>query len=186
MFFYSLQTVGVGLASIGKSWFKVIDTDSFKLLLFILSIFHYSNLSLFILSIKKPTMNIKFIRVYVVAGITTAFLLLLFSNYQKPYLLFMINNLTIFILCCFYFARLFSSTEVVVIKNEPSFWVVAGILICMCITLPFAAYRFFLFTESSKYFIVQENLFSITAIGYIIMHLFFIKAYLCLVASTTK
>ena len=134
-------------------------------------------------------MNTKLCRAYVIGGISIAILLvvvLLFTDYKDTMLLFIVNNLTLFLLCCFYFMKLFSSTEVIIPKNNASFWVVIGILICMCVSLPFAAYRFFLSSRLPKDYAIQQNIFFMATLGYIIMHLFFIKAYLGSIAQAKK
>lgn len=189
LFCYALLCIAVALASISQNWFKIIDADSFYYFKIASSIFHYSFLSLFILFIKKPIMNIKPIKVYVSAGIVMACLLVFFvlcTHKENQLLLFIINNFGLFVLCCFYFVRLFSSTEIVMIKSEASFWAVSGLLICMCISLPFAAYKFFLSSGLAKDYDIQQNVFYVAIFGYIIMHLFFIKAYLCLKKQTAS
>lgn len=186
LFFYNLQAACCILTSICELWLKVLDNDSMNKVLFATSILHYSLLSLFVLFIKQPNMKTKAIKIYVAIGIVTACLLLLATNYHNPMCVFIVNNGGLFILCCIYFIRLFSSTDIVMIKSEPSFWVVAGIWICMCISLPFAVYRIFLFSKVAPNIALQQNVYYILNIGYILMHLFFIKAYSCLIAQAKK
>ena len=180
LFWYNMQLTVGNIVSIAAHWFKIIDVDYFSRVLFASSILHYSLLSLFILSIEKPFMKTRAIKVYVALGITMAGLLLLVTSYRNTILLFSINNGTLFILSCIYFIRLFFSNQVIVVSREPSFCVVAGVFICMCVSLPFAAYKFFLLSNTNS----QSSIYLILLFGYIIMHLFFIKAYLCLMKPT--
>jgi len=186
LFIYNLHSALIGLVFIARDWFKIIDSDLVYRFLVVSSIVHYSSLSLFILSIKKPFMKVKVVKCYVAIGITIAVFLVLFIDYRKNVYILLINNGGLFILCLFYYVRLFSSILVVQVKSDPAFWVVTGILICMCITLPIAAYRIFLCTGLPEVVVIEQNVYFLGIVGYIIMHLFFIKAYLCSTAQATK
>lgn len=90
---------------------------------------------------------------------------------------FSIVNFYLLISCILYYYQLFTSEPREKLLAHPSFWVVSGIFFSMGMTIPFYSV--------SKYLKVTLNvdvfyaLNSIGSFAYGIMHLFFIKAYLC-------
>jgi hypothetical protein len=79
--------------------------------------------------------------------------------------------------CIFFYYKLFKNVPTQNIKLEPSFWIVTGLFFYSCLSIPFYALNDYirsLFTPT-----VAANIFATSNIFVIIMHLFFIKAYLC-------
>jgi hypothetical protein len=183
VFWYNVLGILTAVGSLCKNWFKIIEADKLMQFYYVASVFHYSLICIFIISIKRPLMKVNIIHVYGVLGILTSIVLAIFTFSHSPLLLILINNSSLFILCCFYFNKLFSSTEIIFLQKEPSVWVVSGVLICMCVSLPFSAYSFFLFSGETADFTFQKSVYSVGTLGYTILHVFLIKAYLCLITQ---
>jgi hypothetical protein len=81
------------------------------------------------------------------------------------------------VFCIYFYHKLFKDLPTKNIKSEPSFWIVTGLFFYSCLSVPF--YTLNEYMRSSFTRIVYTNIFSISNILIIIMHLFFIKAYIC-------
>ena len=88
-----------------------------------------------------------------------------------------ITNFGKTLFCIFYFYELFKAAPKLNLKNHPSFWIVTGLFFYSCISFPEYAVDNYLRTRLPRE--ISRNLFSSTNIAIIIMHLLFIKAYLC-------
>lgn len=90
---------------------------------------------------------------------------------------FAVSNFGLVIFCFFYYYQLFESMPRINLLSEPSFWIVNGIFFSMCATIPVLLLRSFLTDTISADF--YSIVVAIIPFSYGIMHLFFIKAYLC-------
>ena len=106
----------------------------------------------------------------------------LFSYFYNPLDKPNLHTLSIFnicktIFCIYFYYDLFRKPPYQKIKSEPSFWIITGLFFYSCLSMPFYALNDYLRAEFPA--TISENLFTISNIMIIIMHLFFIKAYLC-------
>lgn len=88
-----------------------------------------------------------------------------------------LSNCIKVIFCISFFSKLFKEILFENILKEPSFWIVAGLMFYSAISIPFYALNNFImqnFTIEIAY-----AFFSISNMLVIIMHLFFIKSFLC-------
>lgn len=90
---------------------------------------------------------------------------------------FMIGNMGLVYFCLFYYYSLFQSNFTFQLLKTSSFWIVSGIFFSMCLTIPIFCFLGFWKNLISEY--LKHLLIGIIQISYGIMHLFFIKAYLC-------
>lgn len=107
--------------------------------------------------------------------------ILLFSSglTVKNGLAYGVTNFCLLIFCVIYFQQLFKNPPTVILIHSPAFWVVNGIFFGMTTTIPINfSGDFFIKDGNEESIQILRNLGSVS---YIIMHLFFIKAYLCIV-----
>lgn len=84
-------------------------------------------------------------------------------------------GLTVF--CLLYFYQLFNNAPLLNLLREPSFWIVTGVFFAMSLCIPFAVFIDYLRSNlPTEYYIIFSNLLMFC---YTIMHLFFIKAFIC-------
>ena len=176
-FFYCYPLVGSLIAILywlkianlfSKHTFNIINTSSV--------LFHLGFLTFFI---YKAVNQNKIIQVF---GISF-FALLTYLFYKDilslPLFLISIANSGLFVLSFFYFYDLFSKPATLNLTDEPTFWICSGILMGTGILIPFNAfnkYFFGLITDKNISYLIGI----LTTLGYQIMYLFFIKAYLCM------
>jgi hypothetical protein len=141
-------------------------------------LFHFIFLSLFIYRVlpnKNVSKNIKilfFLLLFII-------IFCVFTNELSipPYHAYAFTNFGLVLFCCLYYLQLFESMPTINLLKEPSFWIISGIFFCMCATIPLTSLRGYLYDN------IPYNLYlsmgNIGFFAYGVMHLFFIKAYLC-------
>lgn len=82
------------------------------------------------------------------------------------------------IFCISFFHGLFSDIPYKNIKSEPLFWICCGLLFYSALSIPFYSLRDFIYLNFP---LLAQDIFAISNVLIIIMHLFFIKAYLCII-----
>ncbi len=103
--------------------------------------------------------------------------LYIFSNHQQANLhLLSVMNLCNTISCTFFYYKLFKNVPDQDIKFEPSFWVIAGLFFYSALSLPFYALNDYI---KATFPLIASDIFAISNVMIIIMHFFFIKAYIC-------
>ncbi|MEO6723405.1 MAG: hypothetical protein ABIN67_23765 [Ferruginibacter sp.] len=88
-----------------------------------------------------------------------------------------IANFGLVVFCCFYYFHLFNSKLTKNLLKDPAFWIITGIFCCMGATVPMLAITQYLIENTSRS--VLSGLRVYVPFLYGVMHLFFIKAYLC-------
>lgn len=89
-------------------------------------------------------------------------------------------NLNLFLFCIFYFYNILKSDDHIFTFNLPEFWIISGILLGMTLAIPTFS---FVFISDSLHIVdqtLQNKIYSIAPIGYLIMYLFFSKGFLCI------
>ena len=76
-----------------------------------------------------------------------------------------------------YYYDLFAGVPVRNLFNQPSFWVVSAIFLCLTVTVPLGIIKTLLLSREDLDINLIATYFAIFFYG--VMHLFFIKAYLC-------
>lgn len=140
-------------------------------------LFHFTFLSIFIIKATPNKKNIydALIIILFIFLIIYFFVIKGINGHNSP--AFAIANLGLTIFCIKYYYRLFNNIPILDLNKESSFWIITGVFFCMTIHIPMLG-----FVDHINQKISPDNINLFRSIGgfcYGIMHLFFIKAYLC-------
>ena len=159
------------------SRFKIISRWDFNLLNFLSIFFHFTFIFFFFYKIlENKYFLISSIILYIGTMIFT-----FSSTYSKLFIEQVVNNIytniSLMLFCIFYFFEIFKSMKPQNLLNEPIFWIVTGVFTGMGTSLPFYAMGsyFYRYNLNSQYTVIT----TIGSLGYAIMHIFFIKGFLC-------
>lgn len=143
-----------------------------------LILFHFIFLSLFIYTFLPNKKISKYI-IFIFFSFIAVILFFLFTKdiSERQPTAFAISNLGLVIFCFVYYFQLFELMPKINLLAEPSFWIVNGIFFCMCATIPTLALKAYLLEKISQR--IYSTVEAIIPFAYGMMHLFFIKAYLC-------
>ena len=92
-----------------------------------------------------------------------------------------ISNLSFTFYCGIYFFDLFRGEPIKLIKSDPTFYIVVGLFFYSALSLPFFSLSDY-FKRSNSF--LYPMIICFLNLTIIIMHLFFIKGYLCLIKPT--
>jgi hypothetical protein len=87
-----------------------------------------------------------------------------------------VEAIILFVFCSLYFIELFKNLTVIHLRNEPAFWISAGILFFMACTLPYSLLENHIFRNYREYSLMSYSIFNIF---YALLFLMIIRAYLC-------
>ncbi len=168
----------VSINSISGKIFSLYPIDTFYIFQNCLSLFEILFWFSFFLQIIKAKKARAQLTILLAITLIFAFYLLFLSKVG-------INNIHILALtaicktvfCIFFFYKLFKNLFYQNILKEPAFWIVTGLIFYSTLSLPFYGLNSYLKFQFSRS--VSSNFFSVSNMLIIIMHLFFIKAYLC-------
>lgn len=157
--------------------YKYIEITNYQKLNFFSSLFHYVFLGQIIIKVTKTKYNRALKSIFIInliLFISAIILSLKQENGDMSYYLF-ISHFGLIALSLFYFNSLFDVDVSIDIYKIPSFWVITGITIGMSLNIPSHI-------PLNIIKLVDPKVFRITLftglLGFIIMHLFFIKAFL--------
>lgn len=177
-FLCPLMALLVSLNSICGSLFLMYSINLFFLIqsfLFLLDLLFWSKFFLTILNHKSDAVLIKILTATV---FLIAFYLLFVSKVNKQNLhTVALSTICKTIFCVIYYSRLFKYLFYQNILSEPSFWIVTGVILYSCLSLPFYGLNSYIKLQFPQN--ISSSIFSISNILIIIMHLFFAKAYIC-------
>ena len=177
-FFYCYTTVAIFILFIFLlSRFKILPKDLYYNLNGVSVIFHFSFLSSFIF--KQINFKRKKILKFIYLIVILLLIQLIISDFTLkkgfPYLL---TSLILVFISLFYYLELLNKIPIVNLLKDSTFWVVTGIFIGMGINIPgYAIGIIYLKQTVSKEMVLLIS--SIIMASYGIMHLFFIKAFIC-------
>jgi hypothetical protein len=175
-YWYNIVALFFALLSLVETFITGIKISPF-LLNFSL-IFHFIFLGTFIIKTMPQsslTMWLKIIFIiFTLLIVAYIFSYNFFKINNKAY---SVSNFALTIICLFYYYQLFKKPPILSLKEMPSFWIVSGVFFGMGINTPFSAIvDFFKYKPNILnhvfFYVLMTN-------GYIIMHLFFIKGFLC-------
>jgi len=178
IFFFTLPLIAflISLNTILHKYFYCYSLSIQYLIQKILLLLQFVFWGLFFLSIVttyKHTLKILF-TIFLSISIFTMF----YNNIYAPnFYSYAIINLGITIFCMIYFTNLFNIKPDLNLIKTASFWIVAGAFFYSSVTFPLYFSHSFIQEIFPKN--VASNIFSSSNISIIIMHFFFIKAYLC-------
>ena len=179
-FVYSIMAVAFAFLHTLKEYCKIIPQNIFSIINNLSIYCHYIFLGLYIISfnyemkIRKKAFSIFWLFLFL---ITLSLLVKEISFGNK--LAFAAANSGLAVLCIFYYYTIVNQTKSFVLVKEPSFWVVNGVFIGMIMNVPLHIARNFFIREDG--YEIWAFLFALCSLAYIIMHIFFIKAYLCII-----
>ncbi|MEJ7611687.1 MAG: hypothetical protein WKF88_10960 [Ferruginibacter sp.] len=155
--------------------FDLFPKDIFRIINQVSVLFHFSFLSFFI---YKKVDRSKIYRFIAIVFFIIIIPFLYNDMFKGTFVSFAIANGFLFILCCFYFYNLFSSPPVLNLLQEPAFWICSGILLGSGLLIPFNA-----FNRQFLNLILNREIFYLLGVlamlGYIVLHFFLIKSFLC-------
>jgi len=123
-------------------------------------------------------LNQKYVRVVFIFFLFFVIALRLYTGINTSYFqIHSISNFCKLIFCVFYFDELFKSNLRLNLKTDPGFWIVTGVFFYTAISFPVYAIHNYLRDTFGE--VIAGNIFAVTNITIIIMHLLFIKAYIC-------
>jgi len=141
-------------------------------------IFHYSFLSVFIIKITPKREEIRQVNFFLIVILILIIYLLVTHNLEKHvYQAFSLSGFGLSILCLIYYYQLFNNLPILNLRKEPSFWIVTGVFFCMSIIVPSSAMIGYLKNKISEFNLIIIH--DIATFSYLVMHVFFIKAFLC-------
>lgn len=149
-----------------------------KLLLNLSIIFHYTFLSLFVLRVIPSSANNIIYKIVFYIFLSLILIVLVINDYSKNnFDAYSIANFGLLIFCLFYYFNIFNNIPDLNLLNDASFWIITGVFFAMSVHLP--SFFFMSYLYDKIFMDSYRPLMSIPRICYGIMHLFFIKAYLC-------
>ena len=115
-------------------------------------------------------------------SLSVAAYLLFFSNVDKKNLnIVALSAIFKTIFCILFYYKLIKNLFYQKILLEPAFWIVTGLIFYSSLSLTFYGLNGYIKLQFSPS--IASNIFSISNMLIIIMHLFFIKAYLCTIQA---
>ena len=177
-YIYSLIALLTSFNTILGSLFLLYNSKLFYIIQSTLNLCNLAFWTFFFLALLKDRIYSTIIYILFISTFLLAVSLLNLSYINKPNLqIRALINMCQTIYCIIFYHKLFKNITYQNILLEPSFWIVAGLIFFSCLSLPFYALNSYIKQEFPL--IISANIFSISNMLIIIMHLFFIKAYLC-------
>ncbi|MCW3092438.1 MAG: hypothetical protein JWP81_3507 [Ferruginibacter sp.] len=173
-YLYSLIAGVYSIYAISQKYFHFTSKHTLDLFGTVLLIFHFIFLSSFIYGVL-PNKKLSFLSKLMFTSLLIAVIFFIFID--NIYIAIALTNFSLVVFCCFYYLQLFEKMPSVILLKEPSFWVINGIFFCMCATIPVYSLRDYFFTNYPYDLFLTIG--CIISFSYGMMHLFFIKAYLC-------
>ncbi|MEP7107110.1 MAG: hypothetical protein ABI760_03995 [Ferruginibacter sp.] len=177
-YWYSFVAFILVLFDLLQKYFSIASKNVYDLFYSILLLFHFIFLSLFIYRVLPNKKNSKYLKLLFFLFLLVILFCLFTNDLSIPQsTAYAFTNLGLVLFCCFYYLQLFDEMPTVNLLKEPAFWIISGIFFCMCATIPLNSLRGYLLDN-----IPYEIYLSMGGIGFFaygVMHLFFIKAYLC-------
>ncbi|MBU3714080.1 MAG: hypothetical protein FGM46_03945 [Ferruginibacter sp.] len=175
-YWYNIVAFFFALLSFVETFITGIKISPFLLNFSLL--FHFIFLGSFIIKTMPTSSLTKWLKVAFVIFTVLLLAYILSDNFFKiNNKAYSISNFSLTIICLFYYFQLFRKPPILSLKEMPSFWIVSGVFFGMGINTPFSAIVDFF---KNKPMIINHVFFYVLMTnGYIIMHLFFIKGFLC-------
>ena len=148
-----------------------------------LLIFHFIFLSIFIYRIlPNKRLSVYFKLLFFLILFIILFCLFTNDLSMPQHKAYAFTNFGLVLFCCLYYFQLFEAMPTVNLLKEPSFWIINGVLFCMCATIPLVSLSGYLIANMP--YDLHLSMGGIGFFAYGGMHLFFIKAYLCSISQS--
>lgn len=184
--FYWYTTLNICIAVLRglERHFHLIPQELFRITILLSLLFHFAFLSLFISQFYSTKKEKDYFKILFWLFIVSVIIFIIIDIIYHYVIAFGITNTGLFIFCIYYYYQLFRNPPTLNLLRESSFWIITGILFGMSTTIPI------FFMGGYLYHNLPRNIFysiaTIAPFGYGIMHLFFIKAFLCSVRPHRK
>ena len=177
-YWYSLIAALLALFNFLQKYFSIASKNVSGVLHSALLLFHFIFLSLFIYSVLPNKKNSKYLKLLFVQFLLVILLCIFTNNISIPQsAAYSFTNFGLVLFCFIYYYQLFEAMPTINLLKEPSFWIISGVFFCMCATIPINSLRGYLFHNMPYELYLLMGCIGFFAYG--VMHLFFIKAYLC-------
>ena len=177
--FFIYPTVGIIIASIyWLKFFKLIPQQYFYISNSISIIFHFCFLTQFINKVTNHKNTKRLINPLYVLFLIILILLVNVDIRERSNISFSVANFGICYYCIRYYHCLLQLPDKFNILEQSSFWAVTGIFFGMSMTIPACIFNLYLFKNTTSD--IYLTLALIPTFSYGVMHLFFIKSFLCL------
>jgi hypothetical protein len=141
-------------------------------------LFHYTFLSSFIIKVIPGNGKRQYLKIlFFVFFFLVCYLLVEMDVSKFAHQILSISSFGLTTFCIIYYYQLFKNLPIINLRKEPSFWIVSGVFIAMSLHIPVSATIDYLQDKISAF--DHVILYNIIAVTYIVMHMFFIKAFIC-------
>ncbi|MEP6677293.1 MAG: hypothetical protein ABJA78_19185 [Ferruginibacter sp.] len=178
-FWYPVVALSFTIFYFLKEYLKLFPSQFYSVANNLSLLFHFVFLSIFIINSEHTKTKKRSYLVFWGFLILVIISLILKDISFGNRLAFGIANSGLVILCIFYYYSIVKNTGSLALAADPSFWVANGIFFGMILNVPTYIARNFIDKENS--YEIWSVLFAVCSFAYIIMHIFFIKAYLCII-----
>ncbi len=142
-------------------------------------VFGYTFLSYMLIMLMPDKKSHVILKMNYFLSITLILILLYLMDSNKiNYLAFATSHISLLLSSIIYLHKLYNNIPDKNLKSYPPFWIVIGILFCSVISFPL-----YLFVDYLRFYNIQFQDFivlsNLPVFSYIVMHVFFIKAFLC-------
>lgn len=177
-YFFCLISLSLSINTICGRYYILYNIKLFYFIQSVLTISTFIFWTLFFYKLIKDNFLKRIIHILFISTFSFLFYLIYFNTINKANLqILALINICLTIYCVLFYHYLFKNITFQNILLEPTFWIVAGLIFYSSISLPFYALNNYIKQEFPL--VISANIFSISNMLIIIMHLFFIKAYLC-------
>ena len=178
--FYILPLIALLLSvnTIFNILFHAYNNKHFFLLQYSLSILDLIFWRVFFVNLFTNIKDVNKVKLFFLIVLILTSILFFLNDWGNPnFQAISIFNFCKTLFCILYFYKLFKDIPEKNITLEPSFWIVTGLFFYSGLSIPF--YSLHNYIKSNTPLFISTNIFAISNMLIIIMHLFFIKAYLC-------
>ena len=176
-YWYPAVAVIIGVLHLLQRYYTLIPKELYRITNLISLLIHFTFLSLFILQFISLKFFRKYYKLIFFLFLISLIVFIINDIINHSFISFAIANSGLLIFCIYYYEQLFRDSPTLNLLKEPSFWIITGIFFGMSTTIPI------FFLAGYLYKNLPNNIFysiaTIAPFGYGMMHLFFIKAFLC-------
>lgn len=177
-FFVILIALALSINSIFGSLFFLYNIKLFVFIQSCLDLLDLIFWTFFFLKLLPDKKNKIIISIFFITSLLFSFIFFFHNNLDKSNLqILVVFNVCKSVFCILFYHTLFKNLTYQNILSEQAFWIVNGLIFYSSLSLPFYGLNFYIKEQFSP--LISNNIFSISNMLIIIMHLFFIKAYLC-------
>lgn len=182
-YLYPLLAFSLSILTFTENVIKKLDHRVSPYFESVYIVFELFLLGIFFLKTLKSDPSVKSLKTIFILCLIIITGLILRNNFKTyNYEAAAISNLFFCLCSCIYFKRLFLNEPIIIITQDSTFWIVSGIFFYSTFSLPL--YPISAYFRNNEVYAVSQTLILLINLLVIIMHLFFIKSFLCLLKQT--